>query len=54
MGIIMYAYYAGCDPLQDQVVRNGDQLVVYFVTELFHDVPGMPGVFVAAVLRSFE
>ncbi len=51
MGIIMYAYYASCDPLQEKIVRNGDQLVAYFVTELFHDVPCMPGVFVAAVLR---
>uniref|UniRef100_A0A914WNV2 Sodium-coupled monocarboxylate transporter 1 n=1 Tax=Plectus sambesii TaxID=2011161 RepID=A0A914WNV2_9BILA len=50
LGVIMYAYYVDCDPLQERVVRNSDQLVVYFVTELFHDIPGMPGVFVASVL----
>ena len=50
IGLIMYTFYLDCDPLKQGLVSTGDQLTVHFVTQLFHDMPGMSGLFVASVL----
>ncbi|XP_046563516.1 sodium-coupled monocarboxylate transporter 1-like, partial [Haliotis rubra] len=49
-GIIMFAYYAqkGCDPLSDSKVSNPNQLVPYFVMEVF-GYPGLPGLFISCL-----
>ncbi|CAG2108394.1 unnamed protein product [Medioppia subpectinata] len=52
-GVLMYARYYDCDPMRTGRVHRPDQLVPYFVTDIFGDrYPGMTGVFVAAVFSS--
>ncbi|XP_061102982.1 sodium-coupled monocarboxylate transporter 2 [Conger conger] len=46
-GLIMYAFYAQCDPWSAGLVEASDQLMPYFVMEILEDYPGLPGLFVA-------
>ena len=49
--ITVYAYFfnKGCDPLEARVVRNLNQIIPYTVMELFRSLPGIPGLFIAAL-----
>ncbi|CAF2576719.1 unnamed protein product [Rotaria sp. Silwood2] len=49
IGIILYAYYANCDPLTAKQVSDVDQIFPYFVMEVLSDKPGLPGVFLACI-----
>lgn len=46
-GLIMYAYYKDCDPWTSGAILAPDQLMPYFVMEIFATMPGLPGLFVA-------
>uniref|UniRef100_A0A668A2G5 Solute carrier family 5 member 12 n=1 Tax=Myripristis murdjan TaxID=586833 RepID=A0A668A2G5_9TELE len=46
-GLMMYAFYASCDPWTAQIVSAPDQLMPYFVMEILGKFPGLPGLFVA-------
>uniref|UniRef100_A0A8C2USP5 Solute carrier family 5 member 12 n=1 Tax=Chinchilla lanigera TaxID=34839 RepID=A0A8C2USP5_CHILA len=46
-GLIMYSYFKDCDPWTSGMISAPDQLMPYFVMELFHKMPGLPGLFVA-------
>lgn len=46
-GLIMYAYYKDCDPWTYGAILAPDQLMPYFVMEIFATMPGLPGLFVA-------
>ncbi|KAL8583175.1 hypothetical protein ACOMHN_046559 [Nucella lapillus] len=48
-GMVIYAFYYGCDPLTRRLVSKPDQLVPYFVMDLMGHLPGLPGLFVACV-----
>ena len=50
-GITVYAYFynKGCDPLEAGKVRNLNQIIPYTVMELFRSMPGLPGLFIAAL-----
>ncbi|CAG2100033.1 unnamed protein product [Medioppia subpectinata] len=53
MGVLMYAHYYDCDPMLTERVTRPDQLVPYFVLDIFSDsYPGMTGVFVACIFGS--
>ncbi len=45
IGIILYAYYADCDPFTAKYVTDIDQIFPYFVMQVLSDKPGLPGVF---------
>ena len=47
-GLAMYVYYEGCDPLILGTIEKPDQLLPYLVVDVFEDLPGMAGLFVAA------
>ena len=49
IGVVIYAYYAGCDPYTRNEISEVDQIFPYFVMEVFSDRPGLPGVFLACV-----
>ncbi|ESO87029.1 hypothetical protein LOTGIDRAFT_107431 [Lottia gigantea] len=49
IGIVMYAFYSTCDPLQYGLVGAADQLLPLFVMDTLGDYPGLPGVFVACL-----
>ncbi|KAL3876307.1 hypothetical protein ACJMK2_034170 [Sinanodonta woodiana] len=49
IGIVMYAFYRNCDPVQFGLVSQADQLLPLFVMDVMGNVPGVPGLFVAAL-----
>ncbi|XP_060065377.1 sodium-coupled monocarboxylate transporter 1-like [Ylistrum balloti] len=54
VGIFAYSYFYKimCDPLKSEAVDNPNQILPYLVVVLFRDMPGMAGVFVAAVFSA--
>ncbi|KAL6087730.1 hypothetical protein STEG23_027140 [Scotinomys teguina] len=46
-GLIMYSSFKDCDPWTSGVISAPDQLMPYFVMEIFATMPGLPGLFVA-------
>ncbi|XP_053375931.1 sodium-coupled monocarboxylate transporter 1-like [Mercenaria mercenaria] len=50
-GLVLYAYFVikACDPLAGDQVSNPNQLMIYFVLNVLSDVPGLAGIFLAAV-----
>uniref|UniRef100_A0A674PHM3 Solute carrier family 5 member 5 n=1 Tax=Takifugu rubripes TaxID=31033 RepID=A0A674PHM3_TAKRU len=46
-GIVMFAYYSDCDPLKSGRIASPDLYVPYFVLEIFQNLPGFPGLFLA-------
>ncbi|XP_064468937.1 sodium-coupled monocarboxylate transporter 2-like [Ornithodoros turicata] len=51
-GLVLYAVYYKCDPLKTSRIRKYDQLMPLLITDTFHHVPGVSGLFVAAVYSS--
>jgi solute carrier family 5 (sodium-dependent multivitamin transporter), member 6 len=49
IGIILYAYYANCDPYTARYVNDIDQIFPYFVMEVLSDKKGLPGIFLACI-----
>lgn len=49
IGIILYTYYADCDPYSAGYVSDIDQIFPYFVMNVLSDKPGLPGVFLACI-----
>lgn len=53
LGLVAFAYYYDCDPLRTNKIQASDQLIPYFVADLFSSrYPGIPGLFVACVFSS--
>ncbi|XP_066946922.1 sodium-coupled monocarboxylate transporter 2-like [Macrobrachium rosenbergii] len=48
-GIVAYATYSDCDPLTSGRIDEPDQILPYLVVQKISHVPGMAGLFVAAV-----
>uniref|UniRef100_A0A8C3GZS7 Solute carrier family 5 member 12 n=1 Tax=Corvus moneduloides TaxID=1196302 RepID=A0A8C3GZS7_CORMO len=46
-GLVMYSYYKSCDPWTAGFISAPDQLMPYFVMDIFSSMPGVPGLFVA-------
>ncbi|CAF3427508.1 unnamed protein product [Rotaria socialis] len=49
IGIILFAYFADCDPLTTKQVSDVDQIFPFFVMQVLSDKPGLPGVFLACI-----
>ncbi|CAF0997996.1 unnamed protein product [Rotaria sordida] len=49
IGVIIYAYYADCDPYTRKEIEDIDQILPYFVMEVLSDKKGLPGVFLACI-----
>ncbi|XP_038051907.1 sodium-coupled monocarboxylate transporter 1-like [Patiria miniata] len=49
-GVTLYAYYAGCDPTMRGHLNQPDELLPYFIIDVFHGVPGMAGVLLSGML----
>jgi sodium-coupled monocarboxylate transporter 8/12 len=49
IGIILYAFYADCDPYTARYVTDIDQIFPYFVMEVLSDKKGLPGIFLACI-----
>lgn len=51
MGLVSYAYFVKvkCDPLASKFIKNPNQIIPILVTEIFHETPGMAGLFIAGL-----
>ncbi|XP_051908638.1 solute carrier family 5 member 6a [Hippocampus zosterae] len=49
MGLVMFARYGEDSPLEKGYVQTNDQMVLYFVMDVFKDLPGLAGLFVACL-----
>uniref|UniRef100_A0A3Q1H4W5 Sodium-dependent multivitamin transporter n=1 Tax=Acanthochromis polyacanthus TaxID=80966 RepID=A0A3Q1H4W5_9TELE len=49
MGLVMFARYGEDSPLDKGYVKTNDQMVLYFVMDVFRGLPGLPGLFVACL-----
>lgn len=50
LGLIMYAYYHDCDPIEARFITNHEQLMPRFVSDIVGQIPGMSGIFIACVI----
>ncbi|XP_060578332.1 sodium-dependent multivitamin transporter-like [Ruditapes philippinarum] len=50
-GLLLYAYFVNeqCCPIESGKVGNANQLMPYFVMHVLNDVPGLGGIFIAAL-----
>lgn len=48
-GLVMYAYFRGCDPILSASVTKSDQLLPYFMMKVCSQIPGLPGLFIAGI-----
>lgn len=48
-GLVMYAFYKDCDPLLSKKVSKPDQMIPYFMMDLFHKYPPLPGLIIAGI-----
>ncbi|KFR11827.1 Sodium-coupled monocarboxylate transporter 2, partial [Opisthocomus hoazin] len=46
-GLVMHSHYKSCDPWTAGFISAPDQLMPYFVMDIFSSMPGVPGLFVA-------
>ncbi|KAG8438219.1 hypothetical protein GDO86_008781 [Hymenochirus boettgeri] len=46
-GLVMYAHFQSCDPWTAGFITAPDQMMPYFVMNIFSKLPGLPGLFVA-------
>ncbi|XP_005188094.2 sodium-coupled monocarboxylate transporter 1 [Musca domestica] len=51
-GLVMFANYHDCDPLSTKLAKNKDQMVPLMIMETLRFLPGMAGLFVAAVFSA--
>ncbi|KAB7494174.1 Sodium-coupled monocarboxylate transporter 1 [Armadillidium nasatum] len=49
-GLVIYATYAGCDPMALRKIKKKDEIMPYFVMDKLSLIPGLPGLFVAAII----
>ncbi|XP_078484212.1 sodium-coupled monocarboxylate transporter 1-like [Ciona intestinalis] len=48
-GAAAYAYYEHCDPLSSGQISKPDQLLPFMAVDIFNSIPGLAGLFVAAL-----
>ncbi|KAG4078241.1 hypothetical protein HA402_011313 [Bradysia odoriphaga] len=51
-GLLIYAWYAGCDPLKTKLIGAPDQLLPLLMMNVLGDYPGMPGLFIAGIFSA--
>ncbi|CAH0724684.1 unnamed protein product, partial [Brenthis ino] len=51
-GLLIYARYHDCDPLQTKLAKAKDQLLPLLVMDVLGDIPGLPGVFIAGIFSA--
>ncbi|XP_030022475.2 sodium-coupled monocarboxylate transporter 1 [Manduca sexta] len=51
-GLLIYARFHDCDPLQTKLAKAKDQLLPLLVMDVLGNIPGLPGVFVAGIFSA--
>ncbi|KAK9722161.1 Sodium:solute symporter family [Popillia japonica] len=52
IGLVLFANYFECDPLEDGVIASHDQLLPLFLMEVAHFMPGLAGLFVSGIFSA--
>ncbi|KDR17310.1 hypothetical protein L798_08509 [Zootermopsis nevadensis] len=52
MGLIIYATYYDCDPMDTKAISRSDQLLAYYVMDIASAIPGLPGLFMAGIFSA--
>lgn len=51
-GILIYATYYDCDPIETGLAKAKDQVLPLLVMDIFQNIPGMSGLFMAGVFSA--
>lgn len=51
-GLLLYATYSQCDPLQTKLAKARDQMLPLLVMQTFKDIPGLSGIFIAGIFSA--
>ncbi|XP_046473322.1 sodium-coupled monocarboxylate transporter 1-like [Neodiprion pinetum] len=51
-GLIMFSKYHDCDPVTANIVDKADQMLPYYVMDVAGNIPGLPGLFISALVSS--
>lgn len=43
LGLLIFGYFHGCDPIARQEVETPDQLSIVLAVKVLSAIPGMPG-----------
>lgn len=49
VGVVMYAFYAHCDPLKAGLITRADQLMPLYMMDMLHKFHGLPGLLLSCV-----
>ncbi|XP_030574929.1 solute carrier family 5 member 6 isoform X1 [Archocentrus centrarchus] len=52
MGLVMFARYCGEDHSDKLASSSRDAMVIYFVMDMLHGLPGLPGLFIACLFSA--
>lgn len=52
LGLVIYAWFAGCDPLLSGQIKKHEQLVPHFLNDLSTLFPGISGIFIIAIFSA--
>uniref|UniRef100_A0A146KPI9 Sodium-coupled monocarboxylate transporter 1 n=2 Tax=Lygus hesperus TaxID=30085 RepID=A0A146KPI9_LYGHE len=51
-GLVIYARYKDCDPVEAKVIDKLGQIFPYYVMDVAHDYPGLTGLFLSGVVST--
>ncbi|VVC95503.1 unnamed protein product [Leptidea sinapis] len=51
-GLLIYARFYDCDPLQTKLAKAKDQLLPLLVMDVLGGIPGLPGIFLAGIFSA--
>ncbi|GAB6023224.1 hypothetical protein CHUAL_008042 [Chamberlinius hualienensis] len=52
LGLVTFAYYAGCDIQNSGKIKSINQLISYFAMEILYDIPTLPGFYFSGLLSA--
>jgi len=51
-GLVVFATFHDCDPVQSKKIRKYDQILPYFIMKTASNIPALPGIFVSGVFSA--
>lgn len=51
-GLMVYSHYSGCDPLKAKLIEAQDQLLPFYIMDVFGHLQMMTGIFVAGIFAA--
>nr|XP_022901375.1 sodium-coupled monocarboxylate transporter 2-like [Onthophagus taurus] len=50
-GLLIYAYFWNCDPVESGILEKHDQLIPFYIINILK-IPGLPGLFIAGIFSA--